>query len=163
MRFRPFLAVIALAALWGTAGCNTGNAPLGLVGKPAPALSIPDGGNPLAALRGKVVVLNFWASWCAPCLLEFPSLAALRRDLPGVEVLAVSFDEDPEAYRRFLARHPLGLQTALDPTGRSNRAFGTERPPETYIIDKRGVVRRRFIGAQEWTTPEIEEYLRALE
>ncbi len=150
-------------------GCNTGNAPLGLLGKPAPALSIPDGdpvqrpANPLAALRGRVVVLNFWASWCAPCLLEFPSLAALQHDLPGIAVLAVSFDRDPLAYRQFLARHPFALRTALDPSGRSNQAFGTARPPETYILDKTGTIRRRFIGAQDWTDPEIEHYLRALE
>ncbi len=108
-------------------------------------------------------MLNFWASWCAPCLLEFPSLAALGRDLPGVAVLAVSFDQDPSAYERFLRMHPFGLRTALDATGRSNGVFGTARPPETWIIDKQGIVRRRFIGAQEWTTSEIEEYLRALE
>ena len=162
-RFVP--AALALAFLL-TAGCNTGNAPLGLLGKSAPALQIPSAGgtaNPLAALRGRVVVLNFWASWCAPCLLEFPSLAALQRDLPGITVLAVSFDQDPEAYRRFLARHPFPIQTALDPTGRSNQAFDTTRPPETYILDPHGVVRRKFIGAQSWTSLEIESYLHALQ
>lgn len=136
-----------------------------MVGRPAPALAIPGAqpADPLAELRGKVVVLNFWASWCAPCLLEFPSLAALARDLPGVAVLAVSFDQDTAAYQRFLAKHPVALRTALDPTGRSNAAYGTLRPPETWVIDKHGTVRRRFIGAQDWTTGEIEDYLRSLE
>lgn len=160
---RPLLAALALALL--LTGCNTGNAPLGLLGKPAPALQVPSPSgvtNPLAALRGRVVVLNFWASWCAPCLVEFPSLAALQRDLPRITVLAVSFDQDPAAYHRFLARHPLALETALDPTGRSNRSFDTTRPPETYVIDPHGIVRRKFIGAQDWTSPEIESYLRAL-
>ncbi len=143
------------------AGCNTGNAPLGLVDKPAPALNLP--GHPLAADRGHVVVLNFWASWCAPCLLEFPSLATLQRDMPGIRVFAVSFDRDPAAYARFLERHPFPIRTALDASGRSNRAFGTTRPPETYILDPHGIVRRRFIGAQDWTSPEIESYIRALE
>ena len=150
-----FLASLLLA------GCNTGNAPLGLVGKPAPALNLP--GHPLTADRGHVVVLNFWASWCAPCLEEFPSFAQLEHDMPDVRVLAVSFDQDPAAYRRFLERHRFPVRTALDATGRSNQAYGTTRPPETYIIDRNGIVRRRFIGAQNWTSPEIESYLRALQ
>ncbi len=141
--------------------CNTGNASLGLLGKAAPALNLP--GHPLAALRGRPVVLNFWASWCAPCLLEFPSLEALQQQVPGVTVLAVSFDRDPEAYARFLSLHHITVRTALDTSGRSNEAFGTTRPPETYILDSHGIVRRRFIGAQDWTDPEIESYLRALE
>ncbi len=158
---RRLLAAVTLA-LTLLPGCNTGNANLGLIGKPAPALSIPPAGNPLAALRGRVVVLNFWASWCAPCLVEFPSLEALQRDLPGVTVLAVSFDTDPAAYANFLRRHPLTLRTALDPTGRSNQAFGTTMPPETYILDSKGIVRRKFIGGQDWTSLEIESYLRAI-
>lgn len=139
---------------------------MGRLGKPAPALAIPAGNgtaNPLAALRGRVVVLNFWASWCPPCLLEFPSLAALQHDLPGITVLAISFDQDPAAYASFLRRHPFPLQTALDPTGRSSSAFNTTRPPETYIIDAHGIIRRKFIGAQDWTNPEIESYLRTLQ
>lgn len=160
---RPFSC--ALLLLLALAGCNSGGPPPGLVGKPAPSIAIPGASpsDPLAALRGKVVVLNFWASWCAPCLLEFPSLAALQRDLPGITVLAVSFDQSPPDYQRFLERHPVALHTALDASGRSNAAFGTTRPPETWVIDKRGTVRRRFVGAQEWTTGEIEEYLRSLE
>ncbi len=152
---------MVLLGLLPLAACNTGTVALGLVGKPAPALNLPD--HPLAELRGRVVVLNFWASWCAPCLEEFPSLTALQQQMPGITVLAVSFDQDPAAYTRFLALHHITLRTELDTTGRSNEAFSTTRPPETYIIDKHGVVRRKFIGAQEWTTPEIESYLRSLE
>ncbi len=161
-------AVWSLRACLALPGCDTGNARLGLIGKPAPALSLPaqapgsPSTNPLAALRGKVVVLNFWASWCAPCLAEFPSLTALQQQMPEVAVLAVSFDEDGAAYASFLREHRIALRTALDTTGRSNQAFGTTRPPETYILDAHGVVRRKFIGAQDWTTPEIEGYLRAL-
>ena len=82
--------------------------------------------------------------------------------MPELRVLAVSFDRDPAAYGEFLRRHPLQLETALDSTGHANEAFGTTRPPETFILDKTGVVRRKFIGAQDWTDPEIESYLRAL-
>lgn len=153
----PCLLLLSLAA----GGCDTGNAHLGLLGKPAPTISVP--GQDLSSLRGHVVVLNFWASWCAPCLLEFPSLAALQQTMPQVRVLAISFDRDPAAYAAFLRRHPFAFQTALDATGHANEAFGTTRPPETYILDKEGVVRRKFIGAQDWTDPEIEGYLRALQ
>jgi cytochrome c biogenesis protein CcmG/thiol:disulfide interchange protein DsbE len=158
---RLVLAVAALLLPLLLTACNTGNAPLGLLGKPAPSLNLP--GHPLASLRGRPIVLNFWASWCAPCLLEFPSLEALQRQLPGVTVLAVSFDRDPRAYARFLRQHQITVRTALDTSGRSNQAFGTTEPPETYILDSHGIVRRRFIGAQDWTDPEIESYLRALE
>ena len=145
------------------AGCNTGNAPLGLIGKPAPALNLP--GHPLRALRGRPVVLNFWASWCGPCQVEMPSLEALQRAMPGVTVLAVSFDTDPAAYARFLRTHPLTIRTALDASGRSNQAYGTTVPPETYVLDRNGVVERKFIGEPDggWTNPEIESYLHALE
>ena len=154
-------ATLVLALL---PGCNTGSAPLGPIGKPAPPLSIPgpSPGNPLSALRGRVVVLNFWASWCAPCLVEFPSLQALQHDLPGITVLAVSFDTDPAAYASFLRRQHITLRTALDTSGRSNQAYGTTRPPETYILDGEGRVRRKFVGAQDWTSTEIESYLRAI-
>ncbi len=78
-------------------------------------------------------------------------------------MLAVSFDQQEANYQRFLRLHPFDIPTALDTTGRSNEAFGTTRPPETFILDRRGIVRRKFIGPQDWTSPEIESYLRALE
>ena len=160
MRRSLHVATLLLTLVF-TSACNTGSAPTGLLGKPAPALGLA--GDPLAALRGRVVVLNFWASWCAPCLAEFPSLTLLQRQLPAVAVYAVSFDRDPAAYARFLRVHHITLRTALDTSGRSNEAFGTTRPPETYIIDRTGIVRRRFIGAQDWTSPEITAYLQALQ
>ena len=83
--------------------------------------------------------------------------------MPEIAMLAVSFDRGEAAYQRFLRLHPFAVPTALDTTGRSNEAFGTTRPPETFILDKTGIVRRKFIGPQDWTSPEIESYLRALE
>lgn len=112
--------------------------------------------------RGKVVVLNFWAAWCPPCLEEFPSLIELQRQMPGIAVLAISFDEDDQLYRQFLIDNHIDLPTIRDATQRSNHAYGTTRPPETFIIDRNGVLRRKFIGAQDWTSPEIEQYLKQL-
>jgi cytochrome c biogenesis protein CcmG/thiol:disulfide interchange protein DsbE len=153
------LALLLLLAL--LPGCNTGNPSFGLIGKPGPALHLPS--QPLAADRGHVVLINFWASWCGPCLQEFPSLVQLQQKLPQVRILAVSFDEDPEAYQAFLIRHPFPLHMALDSSGISSSAYGVTAPPETYVLDTHGIVRRKFIGAQDWTTPEILGYLRALQ
>ncbi len=130
-----------------------------------PSIIIHDGAQTvsLKQYRGKVVVLNFWASWCPPCLEEFPSLIDLQRRMPNVVVLAVSFDTDANAYRQYIAdNHIAGITTILDASQQSNHAFDTSRPPETYIIDSRGVIVRKFIGAQDWTSPEIMNYLRNL-
>jgi len=160
---RLLLAAFAAFALTVLPGCNTGNGSLGLIGKPAPALALPAGGPSLVSLRGRVVVLNFWASWCPPCLEEFPSLETLQKQMPGVTVLAVSFDGDPSAYASFLRKHPLTLQTALETTVRSDKDYGVTGPPETYIVDPNGIVRRKFVGAQDWSSPEIRSFLQALQ
>jgi cytochrome c biogenesis protein CcmG/thiol:disulfide interchange protein DsbE len=127
----------------------------------APAFTVTDGSRTvnLANYRGRVVVLNFWATWCAPCIEELPSLTALQQRMPHIQVLAVSTDDDPAAYRRFLAQHPLSLLTVEDREQHANALYGTFRYPETYIIDPNGVIRRKFIGAQNWTSPEILAYL----
>jgi cytochrome c biogenesis protein CcmG, thiol:disulfide interchange protein DsbE len=135
------------------------------VGEKAPAVVIRDGAQTVALrdYAGKTVVLNFWASWCAPCAEEFPSLVELQRQMPQVVILAVAFDTDEPSYRQYLVDHNLsGLLTIDDVTNASNSAFETSRPPETYVIDKNGVIRRKFIGPQDWTTPEIVDYLRNL-
>ncbi len=145
-------------------GCNRTSHPA-QVGERAPAIVIHDGAQTvsLKQYRGKIVVLNFWASWCPPCLEEFPSLIDLQRRMPNVVVLAVSFDTDANAYRQYVADNRIdGITTILDLSQQSNNAFDTTRPPETYIIDSRGVVVRKFIGAQDWTSPEIMNYLRNL-
>lgn len=154
---------LVLAAGIGT-GCDRGDHPA-QVGMAAPNFTIQDQGQTvrLDQYRGKTVVLNFWASWCPPCLEEFPSLMQLEQRLPNVVVLAVSFDTDADAYRQYVAdNHLRNMVIALDQSQKSNLAFGTTRPPETYIIDRQGRIRRKFIGAQDWTSPEIENYLRNL-
>lgn len=151
-----------LLTLLGT-GCDRGEHP-GQLGNPAPAFALNDGHNAvdLHSLRGQVVLLNFWATWCAPCIVEMSSLEALQADLPQVKIVAVAFDEDAATYNTYLLRHPLPLFTVLDATQSVSSAYGTFRPPESYLIDKKGVIRRKFIGAQDWTSPEIEDTLRKL-
>jgi len=112
-------------------------------------------------LKGKVVVLNFWATWCPPCVEEMPSLVQMQSRLHdnGVTVLAVSVDVDENAYKKFLKDHDVDLLSVRDPNQKANSVYGTFKFPETYIIDRQGVVRRKFIGAVNWTQPEIVSYL----
>jgi len=152
-----------LAVLIWLAGCDRGDHP-GQIGTAAPEFTVTDSSRTvrLEDYRGKVVVLNFWASWCAPCLEEFPSLIQLQRDMPQVVVLAVSFHDDQQSYKTYIADNHIDLLTVFDATEKSNLAYGTTRPPETYILDKNGIIRRKFIGPQDWTSAEIEGYLRKL-
>lgn len=162
MRHANKWMAVGLAALTLT-GCDRGDHP-GQIGQKAPVFTVSDGSQSvdLAKLRGRVVVLNFWATWCAPCLEELPSLTAMQRQLPQVQVLAVSTDEDAEAYTNFLQRHPLDLMKVREGATKANELYGTFRYPETYVIDKTGVVRRKFIGPQTWTSPEIVDFLKKL-
>lgn len=169
MKYVSTPAIFRSAALVGclvlaAAGCNRGNYPA-QVGEHAPNFTIHDGTETVSLdqYRGKTVVLNFWASWCTYCAAEWPSLEQLQQKFPNVVVLAVAFDSDPADYQQYIVDYRLhNMTVVLDPTDKSNLAFGTTRPPESYIIDKRGVIRRKFIGAQDWNTPEIQAYLRSL-
>jgi len=107
-------------------------------------------------------VLNLWATFCAPCIEELPSLLALQQQMPDVAIVAVSMDQDSDVYRRFLDEHHVSVLTVRDPDQRVNALYGTVQIPETYIIDRQGVLRRKFIGAQNWTSPEITGYLSKL-
>ncbi len=157
-------AALLGAAFLSGVGCDRGSHP-GQIGSVAPDFTVRDQGQTVSLdqYRGKIVVLNFWASWCPPCVEELPSLTQIEQQVPGVVVLAISFDTDADAYRQFVADNRMSnMVVALDLSQKSNLAYGTTRPPETYIIDRSGRIRRKFIGAQDWTSPEIENYLRNL-
>jgi cytochrome c biogenesis protein CcmG, thiol:disulfide interchange protein DsbE len=165
---RPVLCAVLCALCSALCSCNRSSHPA-QVGEAAPAIVIRDGAQTISLqqYRGKVVVLNFWASWCAPCLAEFPSLIELQRDMPNIVVLAVAFDTDEPSYRQYLTdNHIAGITTICDLSNRSSNSFDTTRPPETYIIDRSGIIRRKFIGMPAadgaWTNPEILNYLRNL-
>jgi cytochrome c biogenesis protein CcmG/thiol:disulfide interchange protein DsbE len=145
------------------AGCDRGSHP-GNIDKPAPQFVVGDGSRTvdLSKLRGRVVVLNLWASWCAPCIEELPSLLALQKQMPELVIVAVSMDQDPDVYNRFLLQNHVNLVTVRDEEQRVNALYGTAQIPETYIIDRQGVLRRKFVSAQNWTSPEITNYLSKL-
>ncbi len=125
----------------------------------------PDGGETnIAAQAGKGVVLNFWATWCAPCVREMPELDAIRASLAdyGIEVLAVSTDRGGHKdIAQFYERTNIQNLTALhDPRGAASRALGVRGLPTTLIIDKNGMEVARIQGIHHYDTPATKEYLR---
>lgn len=152
-----------LVAMVAFTGCDRGSHP-GSVGIPAPVFAMSDGVQTvdMGKLKGKVVVLNLWATWCAPCVEELPSLLALQQKLPQITVVAVSTDQDDAVYRRFLVKHSVNVLTVRDADQKVNQMYGTVMIPETYIIDRQGVIQRKFIGAQNWTQTDIVDYLNKL-
>jgi cytochrome c biogenesis protein CcmG/thiol:disulfide interchange protein DsbE len=152
-----------LLTLAFSSGCDRGQHP-GNIGRPAPQFVMTDGLQTvdIGKLRGKIVVLNLWATWCAPCVEELPSLLALQQRMPQLAVVAVSTDQDDSVYRHFLVQHHVNVLTIRDAEMKVNQMYGTVQIPETYIIDRNGVMRRKFIGAQDWTGAEITDYLNKL-
>ena len=161
---RASLLLLSLLALV-LSGCYGGSRPP-KIGSPAPDFTVQDSERKvtLSELRGKVVVLNFWASWCPPCIEETPSLLEMQHKLRdhGVTVLAVSIDDSDDAYHKFLTNYRVDLLTVRDAQKASNAMYGTFKFPETYVIDRNGVMRRKFIGAVDWSAPEVVEFLTKL-
>jgi len=115
------------------------------------------GASHLSDLHGKVVVLNFWASWCPPCLEETPSLNTLQEAIvpKGGVVLGISVDEDKDAYQKFLADNHVVFPTYDDTSKKTATHYGTSMFPETYLIDRQGRLARKIVGPQDWQSPEV--------
>jgi peroxiredoxin len=137
-------------------------------GYPAPAFSLPvlgsDEALSLESLRGKVVLLNFWATWCKPCEDEMPAMESLYRMLgsQGFELVAVSVDDDPQRVEEFTARLGLTFPVLLDPEKRVSDAYQSYRFPESYLIDREGVLVARYIGPRDWDAPAYSDRIRRL-
>jgi cytochrome c biogenesis protein CcmG, thiol:disulfide interchange protein DsbE len=118
----------------------------------------------LSDLRGQVVLVDFWASWCTPCVEEAPSLNALQARIAphGGTVLGVSIDDDENSYEGFLKTYHITFPTFRDPSRKIETEYGTSMIPETYVIDRNGKVDRKLVGAQNWTSPEMMAYLNAV-
>jgi peroxiredoxin len=155
---------LPLAFILVLTACYSGSRPT-RIGSAAPDFTVKDDARSVSLhdLKGKIVLLNFWATWCPPCVEEMPSLVALQGKMKDkVTVLAISVDVDEGAYKKFLKDHGVDLLTVRDPDEKSNTLYGTFKYPETYVIDRDGVVRRKFIGPVDWTSPEIIQYLSKL-
>ncbi|MGD0157532.1 MAG: TlpA disulfide reductase family protein [Terracidiphilus sp.] len=163
MRCPRCLILALLVPLALLPACNRGSHPA-QTGKVAPDFTVSDGTSSvhLASYRGHVVLLNFWASWCMPCVEEMPSLLALHHEQPSLIILAISIDDDPEAYSTFIVRHHVDLITVRDPSQSAAKLYHTDMWPETYVIDRTGIIRSKYVGPQNWTSPEVRSYLKSL-
>jgi peroxiredoxin len=137
-----------------------------IAGSKAPDFSFAQNGSParLADLRGRVVVLNFWATWCPPCVAEVASLNRLHQQIApqGGMVLGISVDEDASAYEKFLQAQQVRFPTYRDPSKKISSRYGTFMYPETYIIGRDGRIARKVIGPQTWDSPDWVAYLETL-
>lgn len=136
-----------------------------LIGSPAPDFTVKDSDRivSLHDFRGKPIVLNFWTSWCGPCVEEMPSLVELQKRMGSrLTVVAVSWDESESEYHKFLSRNNIDLVTVRDPGKMTWNLYGATGQPETYIIDASGILRRKFVGPVAWTSPDVLDYLNKL-
>jgi cytochrome c biogenesis protein CcmG/thiol:disulfide interchange protein DsbE len=129
-------------------------------GDTAPNFSVvTEHGKPMSRsdFGGKLLVLNFWASWCPPCISELPSLNEFAREYAnqGVVVLGISIDKNENLYKKFLTQRGVVFDTARDPEADISTSYGTFLIPETYIIDRNGKVLEKVISDQDWMDPQF--------
>ena len=125
-----------------------------LIGRHAPVFSLPSlDGSPvsLASARGRVVLLNFWATWCAPCRLEMPQFAAWQKQYgpQGLQIIGVSIDDSQPPVRAFVAKLHLGYPIVMGDAQLGERYGGVLGVPVTFLIDRRGIIRARFNGESD--------------
>ena len=118
----------------------------------------------LAQYRGKVVLVNFWATWCAPCVAELPAMEKLREklSLSGFEVLAVNYKDSPKKINDFLVKRPLALPIPRDADGAVGLAWAVRTFPTSFVIDTDGRIRYWVIGDVDWLSPSVESRIREL-
>ena len=135
--------------------------------KPAPALALPrlDGGQArLDALRGSVVLVNFWAVWCPPCRKEMPSMARLTKEMEArpFTILAVNAGDSPDDVRAFLKQVPVNFPILMDTEGTTLKPWQVFAFPTSYVVDRRGRLRLGLFGSIEWDDAETIAKLEAL-
>jgi cytochrome c biogenesis protein CcmG/thiol:disulfide interchange protein DsbE len=151
------VALLAGLLVWVVAG--TLDTPVVNAGDSAPKFKIvtEDGKTVTPTdFGGKLLVLNFWASWCEPCKAETPSLEELSRLLAnkGVVVLGISVDTNEKRYKEFLSHYQISFETSRDPSADIATSYGTLQFPDTYIIDSSGKVVEKIVNWRDWTKPE---------
>jgi peroxiredoxin len=163
------LAVIALAVLFLLKQNNSylKYSPL-RAGRPAPDFTLPGLDGKMVSLadhKGHVVLVNIWATWCPPCIDEMPSMEALYKEFKGenFEILAVSIDAlGARAVAPFMKKYNLSFPALLDPEATIKTLYQTTGVPESFIIDKQGILVEKIIGPRNWAAPEVVRYFRDL-
>lgn len=157
---KRWICAVFLLAVFAASGCAK-DKEQAAEGKPAPEFTLNDlSGRPvqLSSLRGKVVLLNFWATWCPPCREEIPSMVRLNQVMQGkpFQMVAVSIDEGgKDAVEAFFRKGGVSLPTLLDTDGAVARRYGTTGVPETFVIDAKGVILKKVLGPMDWSAPEV--------
>ncbi len=154
--------ILAFCLLFFITAC--GESPVATVGKPAPDFDTVDLNGKvwsLSKLKGKVVFVNFWATWCPPCREEMPSMQRLYVKLPKdkFKMIALFNKDQPELVKNFIAKLGLTMPILSDEYNFAGTKYGLTGLPETFIVDKQGVIREKIIGAAEWDSPENIEML----
>ncbi|QSV45652.1 TlpA disulfide reductase family protein [Geobacter benzoatilyticus] len=158
------LLILLLFALMSLAGC-TKEAKPPVEGGPAVDLTLNALNGEkvtLSELKGKVVILNFWATWCPPCRQEIPSMMRLNTAMAGkpFRMLCVSIDDGgKEAVEKFFSTTGFNLPAFLDTDKRAGALYGITGVPETFIIDANGVILKKIVGAIEWDNPQVIAFL----
>lgn len=138
------------------------------VGKPAPQFELMDSAGKiwkLSDLKGQVVLINFWATWCVTCKAEMPHKARLSEIMNGkpIKMFGVLYRDDPSNLESYYAKNRVTFTTLIDPDNSMSKLYGITGVPETFLIDKEGILRERFVGPKEWgdqeTLPAIEKWL----
>ena len=160
MKAKGWLCALGLLALLAAPGCNKKLEPA-IEGKLAPDFTLKDlSGRPvqLSSLKGKVVLVNFWATWCPPCREEVPSMLKMNQAMQGkpFQWLAVSIDEGGKgAVDDFIKKAGAAMPALLDTDGAVSRRYGTTGVPETFVIDTKGVIMKKVVGGMDWSSPEV--------
>ena len=145
----------ALRQAMRTAGIPMPNTPLAA---PDFSLNLLNGGNRrLSSYRGQVVLLNFWATWCPPCVMEMPSMENLYQRFrnQGLEILAVNVGESTNTAKDFIDLHGFSYPIMMDTNQSVARQYGIQYFPTTFIVDRSGTVINMSIGFKQWDTPEM--------
>ncbi len=165
------VAVIGIGValiLFGRSGDDTPRAPLVAEGFKAPDINLKDlDGNlwSLSSKKGSVVLINFWATWCDTCKEEMPGLQLLydvKGDNPGFQLVTVVYDDDPLRAVKYLADNNFTLPLYIDGDGSAARAYGLTGVPETYIVGKKGILRRKIIGPADFKDPGAVAFINKL-
>jgi cytochrome c biogenesis protein CcmG/thiol:disulfide interchange protein DsbE len=144
------ITLALVAVLFVGLGKDPGEIQSPLVGKPAPPFALKAVGSgqtiDVAALRGKPVVINFWATWCVPCYQEHPVLVENARQIPDVQFIGVVFNDTEDKINEFLSKRGSSYPTLLDQEGKTAIAYGVGGVPETYFLNRQGVIVAKFTG-----------------